>query len=86
MSEKIYIGKGKPGKFGTKINICISDIPEDAFSTLNGKKYFRADVLPRKDPDDKGNTHYIVLDTWKPEAKPIEPRNDFIEPSSDLPF
>lgn len=69
MSEKIYIGKAKPAKFGMKLNICLSDIPTEHVTEFNGKKYFRADLNELRQPDDKGNTHTIILDTWKPQSK-----------------
>lgn len=69
----IYVGSGKAGKFGVKINICINDIAEYAKANIkaadNGKKYIRLEVNPRKSEDQYGNTHSVRIDTWKPEEK-----------------
>ena len=40
MSEpKIYVGKGKAGKYGTKISVCLTDLPKERINEFNGKKY-----------------------------------------------
>ena len=40
MSEtKIYVGRGKAGKYGTKISVCLTDLPKEHINEFNGKKY-----------------------------------------------
>jgi hypothetical protein len=47
MSEpKIYVGKGKAGKYGTKISVCQTDLPKEHINDFNGKKYINL-KLPR---------------------------------------
>ena len=58
------------------LDICLSDIPKERISTAaNGKKYLKAMVSPRKQPDDKGYDHYIAVyvpkDQRNPDDKPI---------------
>ena len=67
MSEKIFCGKGKKGQYSIKLNICLDDIPSE-FKTVanNGKTYLRLEASERRSPDEKGNTHFVTVDTWKP--------------------
>ncbi len=90
MSEKLYCGKGKviEGKYGKfmKLNLCLSEIPEEhQQQARNGKTYANLNVSKMKQPDDRGNTHTVTVDTWKPEQKPApEPeQQDFTD---DIPF
>ena len=76
MAENIYVGRGKENKYGLSINVCIDDIVEYAKDNLekskNGKTYIRLDVSKMKKPDDHKNTHYVKVNTWKPEPKKDE--------------
>jgi len=88
--SKIYCGKGKEitGKFGRfyKISICLDEIPEEhIFKAKNGKRYATLNMSEMKNQDDKGNTHTVVVDTWKPdESRSVKnaPEN-FVD---DFPF
>ena len=78
-NRKIFIGTGKKKEFsngGSIINasICIDDLLQhvNEFQTVsngNGKKYLRLNIGSRKEADNYGNTHYIQIDTWKPEPQ-----------------
>jgi hypothetical protein len=47
----------------------------------NGEKFIKLKIAKKKDgADEYGKTHYIEVDTWKPEPKKVEPVED------DLPF
>lgn len=88
--SKIYCGKGKEinGKFGTfyKVSICLDDIPvEHIFKASNGKRYATLNMSMMRQTDEKGNTHTVVVDTWKPSTPNTPPRGpeDF---ESDIPF
>ena len=79
MSEKIYCGSGKEKFDGDliSVNICLSDIPKEEIQTgKNGKKYVRINVSKRKQEDNYGNTHSVSVDTWKPEMKKEEVKED----------
>lgn len=91
MSEKIYCGKAKKSQYSHKINICLSDIPDEFITTSdkNGKKYARLELKESRQPDDRGNTHYLIVDTWKPDGQqaPNAPHGDaFAGGRDDLPF
>jgi len=87
--SKIYCGKGKEinGKYGAfyKINICIDDIPvEHMFKAKSGKRYVNLLVSEMRQPDDKGNTHTVLVDTWKPSKQ--SGLEDFRDDSDNIPF
>jgi len=63
MEQKIYIGKGKIGKYGPRIRIDLNKIPaehtKDGWVSLN--------IGELRQPDDRGNTLTVTVDTWKPD-------------------
>jgi len=67
---KIYFGQGKEFKFedgGTTLNISFSNKDLDEMKGyLNEKGYINLRCTKRKEPSQFGQTHSIVLDTWKP--------------------
>jgi superfamily II DNA or RNA helicase len=83
MSEKIYCGRGKQGRFGVRISLCLNDLPKEHITTANnGKKYISLNVDAKREPDQYGNTHSVSVDTWKPgQQNAPEPA-----PADDLPF
>ena len=67
--QKIFCGSGKEfGQYGqVGLNICLEDIPaEFKQPASNGKTYLKLNLARRKQPDQHGNTHYITVNTWKP--------------------
>jgi hypothetical protein len=88
--SKIYCGKGKEinGKYGAfyKISVCLDEIPaEHIFKAKNGKRYATLNMSMMRQKDDRGNTHTIVVDTWKPSPK-VTPPEDFRDDSDFIPF
>jgi hypothetical protein len=84
--EKIYVGSGTSKFDGNLIScsICLSDLPQEHMFEYNGKKYIKVNVSAKRDgADDYGKTHYVAIDTFKPEPKtePVEEKSD-----EDLPF
>jgi hypothetical protein len=71
--EKIFCGSGKEfGNYGTiNLKICLTDIPKE-YITGTDKKYVRLKVQKKKSSDKFGNTHYVEIDTWKPERKEVK--------------
>ena len=68
-NKKIYVGSGKEfGQYGqVGINICLSDLPkEHIFTGKTGKKYIKLNVCKKKEVDQYGKSHYVAVDTWKP--------------------
>ena len=81
MSEKIYVGKGKPiGKFGNlKIGIRVSDL------VPNEKGYVNLIIQEMKKPDEYGNTHTVYVDDWVPKSQQKQQPARQVD-ESDLPF
>ena len=71
MSKKIYVGNGKAHGLFDLINfsVCLSDLPKEHIFEYNDKKYIKLKVVEKKEPDRYGKTHYVEVDTWKPEQK-----------------
>ncbi len=74
MSERIFVGNGKEKqlKYGPIIDIVIDvdsilrEYEEHGFMTEQGKRKIKLKVGGRKDVDQYGNTHFVEVDTWKP--------------------
>jgi hypothetical protein len=82
--EKIFVGSGTSKFDGNLIScsLCLSDLPQEHMFEYNGKKYIKLNVSAKKDgADEYGKTHYVAVDTFKPEAKKEEPA-----PVADMPF
>tara|TARA_R110000751_G_scaffold109320_3_gene206366 strand:- start:2045 stop:2329 length:285 start_codon:yes stop_codon:yes gene_type:complete len=72
MAEKIYVGNGTSKFDGNMIScsICLTDLPQEHMFEYNGKKYIKVNVSAKKDGEDQyGKTHYVAIDTFKPEPK-----------------
>ena len=87
-NEKIYVGSGIEKFDGglVQATICLTDITKNASEHVfeyEGKKYLKIKVQRKKNGADQyGKTHYVEVDTWKPEAKKSEPAKQ----EDDLPF
>jgi len=93
MSEKIYIGSGKKKTFNNggeiiSITIGLDGLKElyekYGFETDAGKKKLKLNVSARREVDQYGNTHYVTVDTWKPEQQPASGQDDFEDDT--IPF
>jgi len=93
MSEKIYIGSGKEKHFndgGSVINLTIGldgiaqYFKDYGFTTDQGKKKLKLIVSKRREIDQYGNSHYVTVDTWKPEQQQAPPPAEEFE--DDIPF
>jgi hypothetical protein len=71
--DKIYVGRGKQSKYGIRVNLCLDDMcnysKDNIEKATNGKKYISLNVNNLKQEDERGNTHSVSIDTWKPEKK-----------------
>jgi hypothetical protein len=78
--KKIYLSNLKPvgSTTGLKGRIYLDKVPEFQ-SDDKGRQYFNYTIWENQQPDQYGNTHVMVLDTWKPEPKKEAS-------TSDLPF
>jgi hypothetical protein len=71
-STKLYCGSGKiVGQYGIiSMSVCLDELPQEYITTAkNGKRYINLKCCPKKTPDQFGKTHYLEVDTWKPEKK-----------------
>jgi len=70
--EKKYVGNSRniQGKFGEiqKLSFSRKDL-EILLDNLNEKGYVNLNRIAKKETDKYGNTHYMVIDDWKPEEK-----------------
>lgn len=66
--EKIFCGSGKEKFHGAlvEISVCLSDMPKEYIFEYNGKKYIKLKLRKMKE-EKNGKTHYIEVDTWRPE-------------------
>ena len=82
MSEKIYVGSGTSKFDGDQVacSVCLTDLPQEHMFEYSGKKYIKLIVQKKREADQYGKTHYVAVDTWKPEAKKEENQEQ------DLPF
>ena len=88
-TEKIYIGTAKEKVFddgGSVIKITMSldgmkeHFDKYGFITDKGMHKIKLIVSKRREEDQYGNTHYVTIDTWKPEPTetPSEKEEDYI--------
>ena len=86
MEQKtIYIGNGKKQKDNwLKSSLCISDIPKEHTFEYNGKTYVKVNINVKDEVDQYGKDVSITVDSWKPDAQPIEGISK--EETNDLPF
>ncbi len=73
-NKTIYCGKGREmgGRYGTFFNISLvlDDIPEEmTWVGGDGKRRVSLTMSELRHPDDRGNTHTIKVDGWKPPSK-----------------
>ena len=86
--EKIYVGSGVEKFDGglVEATICLTDITKNAGEHIfeyEGKKYIKVKVQKKKSGADQyGKTHFVEVNTWKPEPKKSEP----VKQEDDLPF
>lgn len=83
--EKIYVGNGTSKFDGNMIScsVCLTDLPQEHMFEYNGKKYIKLNVSAKRDGEDEyGKTHYLAVDTYKPEPK----KENAPAVDEDLPF
>jgi hypothetical protein len=77
--DKIYCGSAKTisTKYGEIVSASLNfDVLEQAvldygFKTKAGKQIVKIKIQERKSVDNFGNTHVVIIDTWKPEKKDL---------------
>ena len=98
--KKIYVGSGKEKFEGSLINTTInlskiSKTSEDFIFEYGGDKFIKLKVVKKKEMDEYGKSHYVEVDTWKPESSASagdkgidfgEPMKREEHPDEELPF
>ena len=82
-NDRIYVGSGKEKFEGNLINTTINlskimKTSKDYIFEYNGEQYIKLKVAKKKETDEYGKSHYVEVDTWKPEklqSKPTENNN-----------
>jgi hypothetical protein len=89
MSEKKYVGnsRNQQGKFGEiqKISFSRKDL-QLMMDSLNDKGYINLNRIEKKEPDQWGNTHYLVIDEWKPSQEKKESKQSQSDENFEMPF
>ena len=85
-TEKIYVGGGKEKFEGNmvQISVCLTDLPKEHVFEFDGKKYIKLNVVKKKEVDQYGKSHYIEVDTWRPNVG--EQKTQQVQEDDDLPF
>ena len=80
-AKGLYLAPAPVQFFCQKLSICIDDFgkwikdnsAEGGMQYLskgkNGKVYLNLQITEKREPDQKGNTHTISVDTWKPQQQ-----------------
>lgn len=90
-TERIYVGSGKEKFDGNLVEatICLTDVRDKASEHIfefSGKEYIKVKVQKKKDGVDQyGKSHYIEVDTFKPEKR-VEEKSTSTKEEEDLPF
>ena len=84
-SEKIYVGNGTEKFDGgiVQFSLNLTKLGKDAGEHMfdyNGDKFIKLKVVKKREADEYGKTHYVEVDTFKPEPKKANTVED------DLPF
>ena len=84
--EKIYVGNGVEKFDGDLVEFSLnltklkSDAGSHIFDGTNGDKYIKLKVVKKRNgADEYGKTHYVEVNTFKP-----EPKKEAV--ANDLPF
>lgn len=99
MSDKIYADglflKSVKTQYGIiiKANIKVSEFTNFLKQHVNENDFVSIDILERKEPSDKGHTHYSVLNQFKPTKSENKENNvelsntsNTVQENDDLPF
>ena len=88
-TEKIYVGNGVEKFDGDMVSVSVNltKLGKEASNFMfeyNGDKFIKLNVCKNRDGENEyGKTHYLAVDTYKPEAKAKTKKE---EVTDDLPF
>jgi len=87
--DKIYVGNAKirKGTYGDIVKYLLSaeDVAKIVKRSSENDGWCAIDICERKQPSDKGYTHYGMIDTWKPERKGDKGNTNPVD-DDNLPF
>lgn len=95
MADKIYCGNGRVIKtqFGELMKLSFTEEDLQAMQDNLSNGWINVVVKERREPSEKGTTHYLEVDTWKPnqddgasKAAPAKPAQTDEVSAEDLPF
>lgn len=100
MSEKIYLGNGtekfQGGLIEFSLDLTMLGQCKEHFFEYNGTKYIKLKVCKKKvSPDKYGKTHYVQVNTYKPDENQDEQQSylqdqgkdaDELNKEDDIPF
>ncbi len=99
MADKIYCGNGKKitTRYGDMMRLSLSESDLQALQDNLENGWVNVKVCERREPSQSGMTHYLEVDTWKPNqdrddaapaaAKaPAKPAQTDEVSAEDLPF
>ena len=68
MADKIYCGNGKKitTRYGDMMRLSISESDLQALQDNLENGWVNVKVCERREPSQSGMTHYLEVDTWKP--------------------
>jgi len=86
-TERFYVGNGVAKFDGDQVacSLCLSDLPKEHVFEYEGKKYIKLKVTKKREVDQYGKSHYVEVDTWKPEQKQVQ-QSQQVQQDDDLPF
>ena len=69
MADKIYCGSGKviETKYGKMLKLSFREEDIDILRQNLDNGWVNVNVGKKKSPEDGKSTHYLTIDTWKPE-------------------
>ncbi len=92
MADNIYCGNGRlfSGKFGVVPKISMSKKDIDTillYMKTNNLEWVNLEMLEKKNKEDKKPTHYVKIDTWKPEQnEPVNTQAKSIIKKEDIDY
>jgi hypothetical protein len=87
MSDKIYIkATVKKSNYGLKFSGKAEDVINQIKENTNEKGYFNWNISERKEVGKYGETHYVTVDTWKPNTDKDGGQSVSQFQQDDLPF
>lgn len=68
--EKVYIGSGKEieTQYGKMLKLSLNKGDIQKLQENMDGDWINLSVHQRREPSERGSTHYMVVDTWKPDA------------------